>query len=224
MLNYMFLLFLFGMVAGVVVLLHQRARRRDLRNFSTMAGRTLQLETCGGISPTNLHEYLLALAMALRTQAMLGNLKLHAGEFEQVVTDAIDSAYLLKREDSSKEVARGSLLLFASCLDSIMSRTLAGEVTLGDEGNFVGTVGAVAMLARAGWHADSNADLVTCALSKTALAEGAAEYWRTRNQAHRDRVEWSFERVVRTALDPDTAAYVRHKAFSGLRNLDQSAL
>ena len=118
--------------------------------------------------------------MAFRTQAMLRNLKLHPGEFEQVVSDSVESAYLLKREQSNKDAARGALLLFASCLDAIMSEARSGEAAAGGEGNFVGTAGGVAMLASIGWYAESNADLVTCALSETTLAEGVAEYWRTR--------------------------------------------
>ena len=223
-LNYILVLLLLFIVGAGVVVLNQRVRRRNFREFAKTAGCTLQLKTCGGIGPGSLHEYLLALAMALRTQAMLRNLKLHPGEFEQVVTDAIESAYLLKRENPNKDVARGALLLFAVCLDPIMSKALSGEATLGDAENFVGTAGGVTMLASAGWHAKSNADLVTCALTEASLAEGVAEYWRTMDQAHRDQVESSFERVVSTALDPATAAYVRHKAFSDLRNADQSGL
>lgn len=215
MLTTIILLLLIGMMACAVVFLNRRARRSRFREFATTAGRTLQFETCGGINPTNLHEYLVALAMTLRTQAMLRNLTLHPGEFEQVVIDGIELAYLLKRAQSDKDVARGSMQLFATCLDPIMSRPLAGDA-LGDQAHFVGTSSAVAMLAIAGWHAESNADLVTCALMKASLAEGAAEYWRTRNQAQRDEVESSFEQVVRTALDPASAAYVRHKAFSDL--------
>ncbi|MEP6882749.1 MAG: hypothetical protein ABI866_12195 [Dokdonella sp.] len=218
MLNYIVLVILVGMAVAGFVLLNQRARARRFREFATTAARTLQLETCGGIGPTSLYEYLLALAMALRTQAMIRNLKLRPGEFERVVSDAIESAFLLKRENSDKDVARGTLSLFAICLDTIMSRTLSGDATEGDEGRFVGTVGAVAMLASVGWFADSNADLVTCALTESSLAEGVAEYWRTSDQAYRDRVEGSFEHVFRTALDPATATYVRHKAFAHLSN------
>lgn len=216
MLNYVFLLLLVGIAVGVAIFLNLRARRRDLREFSLAAGRTLQLETCGGISPNNLYEYLFALALALRTQAMLRSLRLHPGEFEQVVTDAIESAYLLKQGNSNKDVARGALLLFATCMDGIMCRTLSGEPVVGNEGDLVGTACAVEMLAKAGWQAESNADMVACALMEVPLAEGVAEYWRTRNQSYRDRVEWSFEFVVRTALDPSTATYVRDKAFSPL--------
>ena len=216
MLNYLYLLLLVGLAVGVAVFLNLRARRRDFREFAMAAGRTLQLETCGGISPNSLYEYLLALALALRTQAMLRNLKLHPGEFEQVVTEAIESAYMVKKGDSNKDAARGALLLFATSLDAIMSRMLSGEAIVGNEGDIVGTACAVEMLANAGWHADSNADLVACALMEVPLAKGAAEYWRTRSQAYRDRVEWSFERAVRMALDPATATYVRDNAFSPL--------
>lgn len=216
MLNYVFLLLLVGIVAAAAVSLNLRVRRRNIREFAIVTDRTLQLETCGGISPDSLYEYLLALALALRTQAMLRNLKLYPGEFEQVVTDAIESAYMLKRGRLNKDVARGALLLFATSLDAIVSRTLSGEAIVGNEGDFVGTACAVEMLARAGWQAESNADLVTCALMETALSEGVVEYWRTRNQAYRDRVEWSFERVVRMALDPATATYARDRAFSPL--------
>ena len=221
--NYIVALLLVGIAAGVVVHQNQRARRRRLREFATTAGHTFQLETCGGIRPTSLYEYLVALAMALRTQAFIRNLKLHPGEFEQVVTDAIESAYLLKMKHSDIDAARGTLFLFASCLDAIMSRPLSGDAALGDEGNFVGTAGAIAMLASIGWHTDSNSDLVRCALTEVALADGVAEYWRTSDKAYRDRVEDSFERVFRTALDPVTAAHVRYKAFSDLRIPGQSA-
>ena len=220
-LNYMFLLVFAGMAVVAFVVMNQRARARRFREFATTAARTLQLETCGGIRPSSLYEYLLAVAMALRNQATIRNLKLHPGEFEQVVSDAIESAYLLKREHADKDVARGTLSLFAICLDAIMSKTLSGESTEGDEGRFVGTVGAVAMLASVGWFADSNADLVTCALTESSLAEGVADYWRSSDQAYRDRVESSFEHVFRTALDPATAVYVRHRAFADLGNAGQ---
>jgi hypothetical protein len=197
---------------------------RNLRAFAATARRTLQLESCGGIKTTNLHEYLCALAAALRTQAMLLDLELRPGEFKQAVADAIESAYLFKRDESNKEVARGALLLFATCLDPNMSRAPTGEVTSGDEGSFVGTAGGVALLASVGWHPESNADLVTCALSETSPAEEMAEYWRTTDQAHRDRVESALERVVRTALDPATATYVRHKVFSGLNEDARTAV
>ena len=223
MLNYMFLLLLVGLSAVFFMYRNQRARRRRFREFATTAARTLQLETCGGIRPTSLYEYLLALAMALRTQAILRNLRLHPGEFEQVVTDSIESAYLFKNEHSDKDVARGSLSLFASCLDAIVSKTLSGEPSLGDEGNFVGTAGAIAMLASVGWHADSNADMVRCALTEASVADGVAEYWRSSDKAYRDRVERSFERVFRIALDPAAAADVSHKAFSDLRIASQGA-
>jgi hypothetical protein len=58
---------------------------------------------------------------------------------------------------------------------------------------------------------------MTCALTEASLANGAAEYWRAGTEAQRDRVEGSFERVVRTALDPSTAAYVRQKVFADLQ-------
>lgn len=217
MLNYVYLLLLAGIAAGIAAFFLLRARRRDLREFAFAARRTLQLETCSGISPNNLYEYLLALAHALRMQATLRNLKLYPGEFEQVVTDVIETAYMLKRAQSNAAVARASLQLFATSLDSVMSKTLSGEPTVGNEGNFVGIACAVEMLANAGWQAESNADMVTCALMEVPLAEGVAEYWRTRDQAYRDRVERSFERAIRTALDPATASYVREKAFSPLQ-------
>ncbi len=218
MLNFTILLLLAAMMAGVFAIHSQRTRKQKFREFATTADRTLQLESCGGIRPTSLYEYLLALASTFRTQAMLRSLKLRPGEFEQVVTNAIESAYLLKGDPSNKDAARGSLVLFASCLDPIMCKTLAGEGSEGDEGNYVGTAGAVVMLASIGWYAGSNADLVTCALTEATLAEGVAEYWRTGSQAHRDQVERSFERAVRTALDPSTAAYVRQRVFAGLQD------
>lgn len=222
MFTLMVFLLLLGLAVALGLLMSQRARKRRFREFTTTAGRTLQMETCGGIATDNLYEYLLALAMALRTQAMLRHLKLQSGEFEQIVTDAIESAYLLQRDSSGKDSARASLSLFAFCLDPVMSKTRTGDHALGDEGNFVGTSGAIAMLASIGWHAESNADLVTCALTETSMDEGVVEYWRSRDQTYRDRVEASFEQVFRTALDPATATYMRHKAFSGLRNAGRS--
>ena len=59
-LNYMFLLLLVGLSAVFFMYRNQRARRRRFREFATTAARTLQLETCGGIRPTSLYEYLLA--------------------------------------------------------------------------------------------------------------------------------------------------------------------
>jgi hypothetical protein len=206
------------MAIAVVVHLNGQARLRNFREFAATASRTLQLETCGGIKPANLHEYLCALASAMRTQAMLRDIDLRPGEFKGVVTDAIDSAYLLKRDESNQEVARGVLTLFANCLDPIMSRTLSGDASQRDEEHFVGTAGALVLLANVGWHPEANADLVTCALSETSLPKDVAEYWRTRDRAHQDRVESAFERVVRTALDPATAAHVRHKLFSDLND------
>lgn len=217
MLTYLFLLLLAVLAAAGVMLLSRRARQRNFGEFAATAGHTLQLETCGGIKATNLYEYLCAVAAALRTQAMLRSLELRPGEFEQVVTDAIESAYLLRRDESNKEVARGALLLFASCLDATMSRTPSGESTRGDVGNIAGTVGAVELLARSGWYPESNADLVTCALSEASPAKGMAEYWRSTSQSHRDQVESAFEHVVRKALDPATAEYVRHKVFTDLK-------
>ena len=217
MFTLMVLLLLLGMAVVLGFLMSQRARKRKFREFATTASRTLQLETCGGIAPNNLYEYLLALAMAVRTQAMLRNLKLRPGEFEQVITDAIESAYLLQRNPSGKDAARGSLYLFAFCLDAVMIRSLSGAPGLGDEGDFVGTSAAIAILSSIGWHAESNSDLVTCALTETSMAESVAEYWRTRDQIYRDRVEASFEQVFRTALDSTTAASMRHRAFSDLR-------
>ena len=111
------------------------------------------------------------------------------------------------------EVSRGTLQLFASCLDAIMSGTPTGGAKRADEASFVGTSGGLTLLASAEWHPESNADLVICALSECAPAKGMTEYWRSADQAHRDQVESAFERVVRTALDPATAAYVRHKVF-----------
>ncbi|MBL0162078.1 MAG: hypothetical protein IPP82_00120 [Xanthomonadales bacterium] len=216
-LTYLILLLLAVIAVAVVVLLNRRARLRNFDVFAATAGRTLQLETCAGIKATNLYEYLCALASTLRTQAMLRGLELRPGEFKQVVTDAIESAYLLKRDESNKEVARGALLLFAFCLDPIMSKMLSGDATQGDEGNFAGTAAAVTLLASVGWHPESNADLVTCALSEISLTDDMAEYWRTETPVHRDQAESAFERVVRTALDPATAAYVRHKVFSDLQ-------
>lgn len=224
MLNFTILLLLAAIMAGLIAMQSQRTRQRKFREFAIAAGRTLQLESCGGIRPTIMYEYLISLASAFRTQAMLRSLKLHPGEFEQVVTDVVESAYLLKKDPSNKDAARGSLLLFASCLDAIMSKTMAGETTEGDEGNFVGTAGAVAMLSSAGWYLGSNADLVRCALTEISLAEGVAEFWRTGTQAHRDRVEWSFERVFCTALDPSAAAYLRQKVFADLQGETRNSL
>lgn len=222
-LTYLFLLLLAALAIAIFVLLNRRARLRRFRGFAATAGHTLQLDTCGGVKATNLFEYLCALASALRTQALLRGIELRPGEFKQVVTDAIESAYLLKRDESNKEVARGALLLFAFCMDEIMGKTQSGEASQGNEGQLVGTVGAVTLLASVGWHPESNADLVTCALSETSPAKGMAEYWLTTEQAHRDRVESAFESVVRTALDPATAAYVRHKLFSDLKEDAQTA-
>ncbi|MGB0134009.1 hypothetical protein [Dokdonella sp.] len=223
MLISLFLLLLAVMAVVVAVQLNRRARLQNLRRFAAATGRTLRLDTCGGIKTNNLYAYLCALASALRTQAMLQDFELRPGELKHAMTDAIESAYLLKRDESNKDVARGALFLFASCLDAIMTRALSGETPQGDEGNFVGTAGAVTLLASVGWHPQANADLVTCALSKASLAEGLAECWRTTNQAHRDRMESAFERVVRTALDPSTAAYVRHRLFSELKEDAQTA-
>jgi hypothetical protein len=211
-------LLLFAVILVVVAMdLSRRARLRNLRGFAAMVRRTLQLDTCGGIKTTNLYAYLCALASAFRTQAMLQDLELRPGELKQVVADVVDSAYLLKKDPSNKEVAAGALLLFASCLDPIMSGTLSGEAIQGDEGNFVGTAGAVTLLASVGWHPESNADLVTCALSEASPARELVEYWRTTSETHRNRAESAFERVIRTALDPSTAAYVRHRVFSDLK-------
>ena len=212
-LTYVVLLLVAVMLGALVVQLNRRARQRNFRAYAVAANRTLQLESCGGIKATSHYEYLLALATALRTQADLHNLELRPGEFRQVVTDAIETAYLLKRNAASSEIARGTLMLFASCLDPVMSKSLSGEVTAGDEAHFVGTAGGLTLLASAEWHPDSNADLVTCALSECAPSRGMIEYWRSTDQAHRDQVEAAFERVVRTALDPATATYVRHKVF-----------
>ena len=223
MLTSMVLLILVGMAIAAVAYQNQRARRRRFQEFATTVDRTLQLETCGGISPTSLYEYLLALGMALRTQAILRNLKLHPGEFEQVVIDAIEPAYLLKIEHSDKDVARGSLFLFASCLDAIVSKTPSGEAALGDEGNFVGAAGAITMLASIGWHPVSNADMVRCALTEVSLPDGVADYWGASDKAYRHRVEESFEHVFRVALDPVTAASVSYKAFSDVRMAAHSA-
>lgn len=224
MLTSLFLLLLAVIAVSVAVLLNRRARISNLRGFAATAARTLQLDTCGGIKTTNLFGYLCALASAFRTQAMLRDLELRPGEFKQAVADSIESAYLLKKDGANREVARGTLLLFAASLDAIMSRTLSGEAGKGDEGNFVGTAGAVTLLASVGWHPESNADLVSCALSKASLAREVAEYWRTADQAHRDRVEAAFEHVVRIALDPATAGYVRHKMFSELKKGDRTAV
>lgn len=223
MLTSLFFLLLAVIAVSIAVLLNRRARLQNLRGFAATAGRTLQLDTCGGIKTTNLYEYLCALASAFRTQAMLRDLELRPGEFKQAVTDAIESAYLLKKDESDKEVARGALLLFASSMDAIMSGTLSGEPAQGDEGNFVGAAGAVTLLASVGWHPEANADLVTCALSEASLAKELAEYWRTTNQAHRVRVEAAFEHVIRTALDPATAAYVRHKMFTESQEIVRTA-
>jgi hypothetical protein len=221
-----YLLWLLAAVLAVVVivLVNRRTRLQKLRDFVVTVGHTLQLETCGGIKATNLHEYLCAIASALRTQAMLRNIELRPGEFKQAVTDAVESAHLLKRDESNKEGARATLLLFAFCLDATMSRTLDGETADGDEGDLVGTVGAIVLLASVGWHPESNADLVTCALAEASPAKDMAEFWRSSNQAHRDQVESAFERVVRTALDPATAAYVRQKVFSDLKGDVRSAV
>lgn len=213
MLTYVVLLLVAVMLGALIVQLNRRVRQRNFRTYAATASRTLQLESCGGIKAASLYEYLFALATALRTQADLHNLELRPGEFRQVVTDAIDTAYLLKRDEANREIARGTLVLFASCLDAIMSKSLSGEVTAGDEAHFVGTSGGLTLLASAEWHPESNADLVTCALSECAPSKGMIEYWRSSDQAHRDQVESAFERVVRTALDPATAAYVRHKVF-----------
>jgi hypothetical protein len=216
-LTYLFLLLVVVLAVALVVLRIQRARLRKFREFATTADRTLQLESCGGVKATRLHEYLSALAAALRTQAMLRDLDLHPGEFRQAVTDAIESSYLVKRDESNREVARGTLLLFASCLDPIMSKAISGRPVQGDEGSFVGTIGAVTLLASVQWHPDSNADLVTCALSEASQTKDMAEYWRTASQAQRSEMESAFEQVIRRALDPATAAYVGHKVFSELK-------
>lgn len=213
MLTYVVLLLVAVMLGALIVQLNRRVRQRNFRTYAATVSRTLQLESCGGIKAASLYEYLFALATALRTQADLHNLELRPGEFRQVVTEAIDTAYLLKRDEANSEIARGMLVLFASCLDAIMSKSLSGEVTAGDEAHFVGTSGGLTLLASAEWHPESNADLVTCALSECAPSKGMIEYWRSSDQAHRDQVESAFERVVRTALDPATAAYVRHKVF-----------
>lgn len=222
MLTSLFLLLVAVLAVAAVVHLNRRARLRNFREFAVTVERTLQLETCGGIKATNLYEYLRALVAAFRTQAMLRDLELRPGEFNQVVSDAIESAYLLRRDEENREVARGTLLLFAFCLDAIMSRTQLGDATPQDEGELVGTVGALALLASVGWHPESNADLVTCVLSETPPAREMADYWRASDQAHRDRVESAFERVIRKALDPSTAAYVRHKVFSDLKEEAQA--
>lgn len=216
-LTYVVLLLVAVMLGALVVQLNRRARQRNFRTYAATANRTLQLESCGGIKATSLYEYLLALATALRTQADLHNLELRPGEFRQVVTDAIDTAYLRKRDGANGEIARGTLVLFASCLDAIMSKSLSGEVKAGDEAHFVGTSGGLTLLASAEWHPESNADLVTCALSECAPAKGMIEYWRSADHGHRDQVESAFEHVVRAALDPATAAYVRHKVFAELQ-------
>ena len=223
MLTYLYLLLVAVLAAAGLVLRSRRVRLRNFREFAATAGHTLQLETCGGIKAANLYEYLCALAAALRTQAMLRDIDLRPGEFEQVVTDAIESAYLLKRDESNKEVARGALLLFALCMDPIMSKTPSGEATQENVGNVVGTIGAVTLLASAGWYPESNADLVACALSQTSPANGMAEFWRSTNQDHRDQVESAFEHVVRTALNRVTAAYVRNKVFSDLKESARTA-
>lgn len=222
-LTYVFLLLVAVMLGALVVQVNRRARQRNFRAFAVATGRTLQLESCGGTRTTSLYEYLYALATALRTQAELHNLELHPGEFSQVVSDAIDSAYLLKRDQPNTEVGRGTLGLFASCLDGIMSSTPSGQVNLGDEAHFVGTAGGLTLLASAEWHPESNADLVTCALSECAPPKGMIEYWRGADPAHREQVEAAFERVVRTALDPATAAYVRHKVFTDLPDAARAA-
>ncbi|MEZ5462122.1 MAG: hypothetical protein R3F00_10025 [Dokdonella sp.] len=219
----LFLLLLAIVAVAVAMHLSRRARLQNLRGFAAMVRRTLQIDTCGGIKTTNLYIYLCALASAFRTQAMLQDLELHPGELKRVVSDAIESSYLVKKDPSNSEVAGGALLLFASCLDPVMSGTLSGEAVQGDEGNFVGTAGAVALLASVGWHPDSNADLVTCALSEASPARELADYWRTTSKAHRDRVESAFERAIKTALDPSTAAYVRHRVFADLKKDAQPA-
>jgi hypothetical protein len=223
-LTYLFLLLLVALAVALVVIRVRRAHLRKFREFAATTVRTLQLESCGGVKPARLHEYLSALATALRTQAMLRDLELRPGEFKQAVTDAIKSAHLLKRDASNREVARGTLLLFASCLDPIMSKALSGKPTQGDEGSFVGTIGAVTLLASVEWHPESNADLVTCALSEASQTKDMAEYWRTANQADRNQMESAFEYVVRTALDPATAAYVGHKVFSELKKDARTAV
>jgi hypothetical protein len=216
-LTYVFLLLLVALAVAFVVLRIQRAHLRKFREFAATAVRTLQLESCGGIKAARLYEYLSAIATALRTQAMLRDLDLHPGEFKQAVTDAIESSYLVKRDESNREVASASLLLFANCLDPIMSKTPSGEAIQGDEGKFVGAIGAVTLLASVQWHPESNADLVTCALSEASHDKGMADYWRTANQTQRVQMESAFEHVVRIALDPSTAAYVGHKVFSELK-------
>lgn len=215
-LTYLFLLLCAVMAVAIFVLANRNARLRKFHEFEATAVHTLQLESCSGIKASNLYAYLCALATALGTQALLRNLKLRPGEFNRVVSDAIDTAYLLKKDEPDKKVARGALMLFALCLDDTMSRSQSAGVKEGDEGKLVGTIGAVTLLASVGWYPDSNADLVTCGLSEASPANEMAEYWRTTEQAHRDQVESAFEHVVRTALDSSTAAYVRHKVFSEL--------
>jgi hypothetical protein len=212
---YLLLPLLAGLVAYALHL-NQRARGRKFREFAIAAGHTLQLESCGGIKASSLYEYLYALASAIRTQAMLRDLKLRPGEFEQVVTGAIESAYLLQRDESRRDVARGALSLFASCLDPIVSRTLTSRFTQADAGDFVGAIGAVTLLEGVGWDTQSNADLVTCALSEAPLAKGVADYWRTANKASRDQLVSAFEHVIGKALDPSTAVYVRQRVFAAL--------
>jgi hypothetical protein len=113
-------------------------------------------------------------------------------------------------------VARGALSLFASCLDPIVSRTLTSRFTQADAGDFVGAIGAVTLLEGVGWDTQSNADLVTCALSEAPLAKGVADYWRTANKASRDQLVSAFEHVIGKALDPSTAVYVRQRVFAVL--------
>ncbi|HET9033626.1 MAG TPA: hypothetical protein VFN25_12040 [Dokdonella sp.] len=105
-----------------------------------------------------------------------------------------------------------------------MSRSQSAEAAQRDEGKLAGIVGAVALLASAGWHSESNADLVICALSEASPDRDMAEYWHAATQAHRDRVESAFEHVVGTALDSATAAYVRHKVFSELKEGAQTTI
>lgn len=217
MLIYLLPLLVLACAIAVFLHLNRRARSRKLHEFAIAAGHTLQLESCGGIKPTNRYEYLNALVSAIRTQAMLRDLKLHPGEFERVVRDAIDSAYLLRQDEANKESARSVLTLFASCLDPIVSGTFSARFSQADAGALVGAIGALTLLETTGWHAGSNADLMTCALTEAPLAKEVFTHWQTASVASREQLVSAFEQVVGKALDPSTASYVRQRVFSSLQ-------
>lgn len=214
-----YLLPLLVLACAIAIFLHldRRARHRKLHDFAIAAGHTLQLESCGGIKPTNRYEYLNALVSAIRTQAMLRNLNLHPGDFERVVRDAIDSAYLLRQDEANKETARSVLTLFATCLDPIVSGAMSTRISQADASALVGAIGALTLLERTGWHAGSNADLMTCALTEAPLAKEVIAHWQTASAASREQLVSAFERVVGKALDPSTAVYVRQRVFSSLQ-------